>query len=380
MSDSYLTIPDAQNGSSIELQTKPGKNKFSLITTGGVNKILLDGKSINYSATPKDNVINFTMDTPEIPAPEINYGQIRFKEDDAIENNSDFKNISYIDGVYPTLDSLDEYQNGYFIYKGKFELKDKQLLKASYYSNDWHSIYIDGKLVQDLTGNTFNDFSEINLSKGTHDIKIIYENKGRPNFGFMEEKKGIKSLTVLAPKQYQQLTDWKYLVQMNEQPESNPSETHAGYNDSNWMNFEPSYNAHETRNDKQVGSWYRKKIDLTSEEAGNDPRLIFEGISRSTTIYANGKQVFKYKHNGWDGPFEISVKGAVKSGNNLIAVYVENEKGRGGIIGPIEFEYGKAAPLKLNQFTYHASSNGKLNGWQKPDYDDSEWRCAKKIR
>ena len=378
LSDSYLTLADDEKSNNIELQTKPGKNKFSLITTGGVNKILLDGKSIDYSTTPKDNVINFTMDTPDIPSPEITYGPIRFRDDAAAENNSDFKTISYIDGSYPTLDSLDEYQNGYFIYKGKFEIKGKQLLKASYYSNDWHSIYIDGKLVKDLTGNTFNDFSEINLSKGTHDIKIIYENKGRPNFGFMEEKKGIKSLNILAPKQYQPLTDWKFLVQMNEQPGPNPSETDTGYNDSNWMNFEPSYNAHETHNDKQVGSWYRKIIDLTSEEADNNPRLIFEGISRSATIYVNGKQVNKFKHKGWEGPFDVPLNGVVKSGNNLIAVYVENEKGRGGFVGPIEFEFGNEIPLNLSQFTYHASSNGQLAGWQKTDFNDSDWSVAQK--
>ena len=65
LSDSYLTIPDAQNGNNIELQTKPGQNKFSLVTTGDVHQILLDGKSINYTRTPTDDVINFTMNTPD---------------------------------------------------------------------------------------------------------------------------------------------------------------------------------------------------------------------------------------------------------------------------------------------------------------------------
>ena len=66
----------------------------------------------------------------------------------------------------------------------------------------------------------------------------------------------------------------------------------------------------------------------------------------------------------------------VKSGNNLIALYVENEKGRGGIVGPIEFEYGNEVPLNLSQFAYHASSNGELAGWQEADYDDSNWSIA----
>ncbi len=379
LSDSYLTIPDAQNGSTIELQTKPGGNKFSFLTTGDVRQIFLDGESINYTKAPTGKIINFTIDTPELPALEVKYGQIRFKDDDEAEKKSNFKTLLYDGSVYPSLDSLEDYQNGYFIYKGKFEIDGKKVLKASYYSNDWHSIYIDGNQVKDLTGNTFNDYSEMNLSKGKHDIKIIFENKGRPNTGFMEEKKGIKSFNLLTAKQFQILKDWKFSVKQDEQPGSNPSEANSSYNDSDWMNFEVNYNSHETHNDKQVGSWYREIINLTSNEAEDNPRLIFQGISRSATIYVNGKQVYKFSHHGWDGPFEVSLNGSMKSGSNLIALYVENPKGRGGIVGPIEFEYGNEVPLKLDQFTYHASLNGELSGWQKADFDDSDWGVVKNL-
>ncbi len=378
LSDSYLTIPDTQNGNNIELQTRPGRNKFSLVTTGDVHKILLDGKSITYTKTPADNVINFTMDTPEFSAPEVKYGQIRFKDDDEAEKGSDFKTISYDSGIYPSLDSLGDFKNGYFIYKGRFEIDGKKVLKASYYSNDWHSIYINGKPVKDLTGNTFNDYSEIKLLNSKHDIKIIFENKGRPNTGFMEEQKGIKTLSVLSSKQYRTLKKWKFSAQLAEQPGSNPTEADTGYNDSDWMNFEASNNIHEIPNGEQVGSWYRKVINLTSKEADDNPRLIFEGISRSAVIFVNGKQIYKFKHHGWDGPFDVSLKGVVKSGKNLIALYIENRKGRGGIVGPIEFEYGNEEPLKLVQFSYHASLNGELAGWEKPDYNDSDWSAVKK--
>jgi hypothetical protein len=377
-SDSYLTIPDAQNGSTIEIQTKPGQNKFSLLTTGDVHQILLDGKSINYTKTPTDNVINFTMDTPEFSAPEVKYGQIRFKLDDEAEKNSDFKTVSYDSDIYPSLDSLGDYQNGFFIYKGRFEIDGKKVLKASYYSNDWHSIYINEKPVKDLTGNTFNDYSKVNLSNSVHDIKIIFENKGRTNSGFMEEKKGIKSLSVLSSKQYRTLKEWKFSVQLAEQPGSNPAEADTGYNDSEWMNFEAGNSVQETPNDDQVGSWYRKIINLTSKEVDDNPRMIFEGISRSAVIFVNGKQVYEFRHHGWNGPFDVSLNGVVKSGRNLIALYIENGKGRGGIVGPIEFEYGNEVPLKLAQFTYHASLNGELSGWQKPEYNDSEWSVEQK--
>ena len=378
LSDSYLTIPDAQNGNNIELQTKPGRNKFSLITTGDVRQILVDGKSINYSKTPRNNVINFTINTPDFSVPEVKYGQIRYKLDDEAEKNSDFKTIPYNGNIYPSLDSLGDYQNGYFVYKGKFEIDGKKVLKASYYSNDWHSIYIDGNLVKDLTGNTFNDYSEMNLSNDVHDLKIIFENKGRSNIGFMEEKKGIKSLSLMSPEQFRTLKEWKFSAQLTNEPDSNPAEADTGFNDSEWMNFEASNNLQEIPNSVQVGSWYRKIINLTSEEADDNPRLIFEGISRSAVVFVNGKQVYKFSHHGWDGPFDVSLKGVVKSGKNLIALYIENRRGRGGITGPIEFEYGNEASLNPVQFTYHASLNGELAGWQKSDYNDSDWNVVQK--
>ena len=61
LSDSYLTIPDDQNGNNIILQTKPGQNKFSLVTNEDVHQILFDGKPVDYTKTPKDNLINFIV-------------------------------------------------------------------------------------------------------------------------------------------------------------------------------------------------------------------------------------------------------------------------------------------------------------------------------
>ncbi|MEJ2614290.1 MAG: beta galactosidase jelly roll domain-containing protein, partial [Ignavibacteriaceae bacterium] len=334
---------------------------------------------INYTKTPANNVINFTMNTPDFSTPEVKYGQIRLKDDVEAEKNSDFNTLSYDGSVYPSLDSLGDYQNGYFVYKGRFEIDGKKVLKASYYSNDWHSIYVDGNPVKTLTGNTFNDYSEMNLSKGVHDIKIIYENKGRPNTGFMEEKKGIKSINLIFPKQLRTLKEWKFSVQLAKQPGSNPAEADTGYNDSEWMKVEVNNNIHEISNNEQVGSWYRKIINLTFKEAEDNPRLIFEGISRSASIFVNGKQVYKFRHHGWDGPFNVSLKGIVKSGGNLIVLHIENARGRGGIVGPIEFEYGNEIPLKLEHFVYHESLNGKLSGWEKPDYDDSGWSIVQNL-
>jgi hypothetical protein len=131
-------------------------------------------------------------------------------------------------------------------------------------------------------------------------------------------------------------------------------------------------------NSKQIGSWYRKEVAWTEAEAQNDPRLIFEGMSRSAFIYVNGKMIYNFRHHGWDAPFTVPISGIAKTGKNIIALYVENREGKGGIMRPIMFESGKEEPLKITRLTYHGSLNGELAGWQKPNYKDTGWKTIQK--
>ncbi len=274
LSDSYLTIPNTQEGKPIQLQTRPGADNFSLVITGGVSRILLDGKSIKYGNTPGQNIFRFTLNTPDLPRHEVEYGQIRYKNDDDAEENSYFKSVpNGEDGNYLSLDSLGSHLNGYSVYEGKFDLESSRMLKVDYYADDWHSISIDGKSVKGLTGNSFEDYSMVRLSKGIHNIKIVYENEGRPNSGFMEEKKGLKYIHVLSPEQMRTLKKWKYRKQQTIPPGNTPPEAGTDYNDSGWTSVEIGNGSAGSQDNKQAGTWYRKTINLTSEEAGNNPRF-----------------------------------------------------------------------------------------------------------
>ena len=378
LSDSYLTIPDTRDGNLIKLQTRPGKDNFSLIVTGGVSQITLDGKPVKYTNSQSQDIINFSLNTPDFSKPEVKFGQVRYKNDADAENSSFFKPVPYKDGICLSLDSLGNYRDGYSVYKGKFELSGSSILKVGYYTNDWHSVYIDGKPVKGLTGNSFQDRAAVKLSNDIHDIKIFYENEGRPNTGYMEEGKGLKFIHVMSPEQIRTLQDWKYNIQETEPSNAAPAEAGINFNDSGWKSVEIGGREVERTNDKQVGSWYRKIINLTADEASDNPRLIFEGISRSAVIYVNGNPVFNFRHHGWDAPFNVSLNGAVKAGKNLVVLYVMNFRGRGGIVGPVEFEYGKEEPLKFSQLTFHPSLNGEIAGWQKTDYNDSGWKTLSK--
>lgn len=378
LSDSYLASPIKNNGDSnnvIDLQTRPGEDKLSFLLTGGTEHINLNGKPVAFSKISDHKMVQFKIKTPAFSTPKIGFGKIHYRKDRTAEGDTNFKTMPLPNnGIYPSLDSLGEYQNGYYIYQGNVDLADKHMLKVGYYEDDWHSVFIDGKPVKGLTGNNFQDWADVNLSKGMHEIKIIYENEGRPNTGFLEEKKGIKYIHILEPGHLQTLTKWKYYIQKSVEPEANPVEATLNYNDSGWMNVSVGNGLNERVNKEQVGTWYRKTIDLSSEEANSNPKLIFGGISRSTIVYINGKYVYNYRHHGLDMPFDVSLNGLVKAGRNFLAIYVENREGKGGIVKPIVFEHGTEKPLKLLQFDYHNSLNGKIAGWQKPEYQDNDWK------
>ena len=382
LSDSYLATSIKTHGDSgniINLQTRPGEDKFSLLITGGTKQISLNGQPVVYTKTSDHKMIQFKLNTPAFQKPKITFGKIHYRMDRTAGGYSNFKSVPMSNnGIYPSLDSLGNYQNGYSIYQGKIELNGEHILKVGYYTDDWHSVFIDGNPVKGLTGNNFLDWANVNLLKGTHSIKIIYENEGRPNTGFMEEEKGLKFIHVLSPKQKQTLENWKYFIQKKNLSETNPQEADTSYNDSKWISVSVGNEAGNQVNKEQVGSWYRRTINLTGEEAHNDPRLIFGGISRSAIIYVNGKSIYNFRHHGWDMPFTFSLNGIVKTGKNILAIYVENREGRGGIVKPIVFEYGNEKPLRLFQFGYHAFLNGELAGWQKPSYRDANWKTVQK--
>jgi hypothetical protein len=113
------------------------------------------------------------------------------------------------------------------------------------------------------------------------------------------------------------------------------------------------------------------------QEASDRPRLRFEGISRSASIYVNGKLAHKFRHHGWDEPFTVSIDSFARVGSNIVAIYLENPGGKGGIVAPIAFEYGKEEPLILTDLVYHAQLDGALEGWEKPEYDDSAWAVVR---
>jgi hypothetical protein len=191
----------------------------------------------------------------------------------------------------------------------------------------------------------------------------------------MEQAKGFRYAHLLSQGQIRWMNPWRHFATQSA-PSDTPQQAGVNFDDSGWKSVMIGDKSVETPNGQQVGSWHRTAITLTMQEASDRPRLRVEGISRSALIYVNGKLAHNYRHHGWDEPFTVSLDSLARAGSNIVAIYLENPGGKGGIVAPIAFEYGKEEPLMLIDFAYHAQLDGALARWEKPEFDDSAWEVA----
>ncbi|MEG2573754.1 MAG: beta-galactosidase, partial [Bacteroides sp.] len=69
--------------------------------------------------------------------------------------------------------------------------------------------------------------------------------------------------------------------------------------------------------------WYRKSLNLKAKELSKKIFLEFDGVFQEAEIFVNNQLVGKHE-GGYTG-FSVDISSAVKRGNNLIAVRVNNE-------------------------------------------------------
>jgi beta-galactosidase/beta-glucuronidase len=63
--------------------------------------------------------------------------------------------------------------------------------------------------------------------------------------------------------------------------------------------------------------------------------MAFGGVDRDAWVYVNGQLVGE--HHKWNQPFNIDItKTVVRHGSNVVAIYVYDGMGMGGIYGDID--------------------------------------------
>lgn len=375
MSDSYLAIGKGTTGkiTDISLETRPGNNSFSLLGATDVASVSIDGRHVRTYRQGRPPLTKFSLTTPAFKLPDIQIMDVRAKADAEASVQPSWDTIAASGDTVVPLDELGDYASGYTVYRGTFSTPTAGLLRIDYYFGDWHSVTIDGNPVAGLTGNGDEDVSRTPIPAGKHQIKIIYENQGWPNGGNMEEHKGIKSISFSSAGAIDKLDAWKHAPDPSPTPGANPEQAADSFDDSGWMTVNVG-NGNQTFIQQNQGWWFRTNINLSAEAIKEHATLTFGAVDDNALVYVNGK--FVIDHKGYDTPFKIPLADLGKPGDNVIAVYVENMGGGGGIWRPVVFKWGTFSPVEAS-LEFHHSLDGYLTGWQDNDFDDTGWKSVK---
>ncbi len=376
VSDSYLTMNRGVAGKNIniDLQTHPGKNSLSLLDADKVASISIDGKPVKTSVERRTGLMTFSMSTPSMKLKDISIKDLRVKGDGEAPVPAAWKDVPAEGDSLVPLEVLGDYTGGYTVYSGEFTTEKNGLLKIDYYDNDWHEIVVDGKHVPGLTGNGEEDISGSQVQAGKHIIEIVYENEGWPNGGFMEQHKGLKSISFATEGQIEPIDSWKHSPAAVSYPTAEPPEASTSFDDAHWAKTTVGH-GNQAFIRQNEGWWFRTHLDLSDAAIREKATLTFKAIDDNALVYVNGK--LAADHRGYDTPITIPLSQFGKAGDNVVAVYVQNQGGGGGIWMPVVFKWGNSVPVAAG-LKFHHSLAGAIANWQSRTFDDSRWKAAKR--
>ena len=165
------------------------------------------------------------------------------------------------------------------------------------------------------------------------------------------------------------LDAWKYALTPSPYPAENPAEASLSFHDTKWKVVLVGITKQDFIRENE-GWWFRKKITLTDAMIKENPGILFKAVDDNALVYVNGR--LAGKHDGYDRHFEFSIGGLAKPGENVIAVYVQNIGGPGGIYRPVVLRWGRAQAVDAD-LKFHHSLNGEIAQWQDKYFDDSTW-------
>lgn len=374
VSDSYLTLDEGSKGNSIsmELQTRPGQDSFSLAGSGPVASVYLDGKPAKTTFEKGTGLTQFSFITSPFKTPHIRIKNVRASANTSATANPHWKQLKAAGDSLAPLETQGDYASGYTVYSGHFSTPKSGDLRVDYYFNDWHSVFVDGKPVPGLTGIGRQDISQNPVQPGKHSIKIIYENQGWPNFQYMEQRKGLKSVSLTTSGTSKALDTWKYSPAKRLTRRSVPPEVKPDYNDTKWAVTTVGHGRQQFAKPNQDW-WFRTHLDLSEEAASHNPMITFKGVDNGAAIFVNGK--FAAFHQGSNSAFTVDLARFARKGENVIVVYVRNQNGEGGISKPAVFRWGISVPLNI-ELRFHHSLSGKLSHWQTSGFNDAGWKTV----
>ena len=127
---------------------------------------------------------------------------------------------------------------------------------------------------------------------------------------------------------------WKFRLREGEHPQQPRTYAAPDYDDSAWDEIDIGQ-AWEDQDydDYDEGAWYRARFEVEAEE-GRPVLMAFGGVDKDAYVYLNGQWIGE--HHLWNHPFILDISDhVVRDGENVVALYVYDGLGMGGIYGLI---------------------------------------------
>ncbi len=293
ISDSYLTTENGNRGNNVklDLQTRPGNDSFSVLGPTSVSSISIDGRKVKAMASPV-GVQTFSLSTQGFDLPSVEIKDLKMESGMEAHPEISWEDAPTSgDSVVP-LDIDGDCQSGYTVYSGEIKLKQKSKLQCDFYFDDWHSVLVDGKVLPGLTGSSKENLSTEELSGGNHQIEILYENESWPNFGFMEQHKGLKSISCSVAGEASRLgLSLKYHYAL---PGQLAGWQKKSFDDSGWQ---PVRQFGKSRSVDGI-SWYRGEFKVPTKPGWVIPWRLHMESTGSAQIWINGRLLGRYSSRG----------------------------------------------------------------------------------
>ena len=124
--------------------------------------------------------------------------------------------------------------------------------------------------------------------------------------------------------------------------------TLPGFNDSNWKSIKaPSVWENQGYIDLDAVGWYRKAFTLTKEQASSELQLSLAKIDDEDICWLNGVEVGKTMDYNTERKYIVPAS-ALKEGENVIAIRVNDTGGGGGIYGNEEDLFALTGKTKIS--------------------------------
>ncbi|MCA1596300.1 MAG: beta-galactosidase [Chloroflexi bacterium] len=302
LSDSYFIKQSALSSSSLNLEVRalPGDDPFTLVSPRPVRRVQVDGARLPFHSESVAGVTRFTLSTPALPFAPVVIDGGRARADLEAPARPFIAVGTTADGSLKSLDQMGQYDDGYSVYSGTVSVPESGRLQMRFYDSDWHSVYLDGRLVPSLTGSSTAATSpaEASAIPGTHRLRVVYENEGRPNIGFMEQEKGIR-LVRPAPTDGTALREWKMAPDAAARGTRRAPQAQTAFNDESWDAVTVGNGPQSYFHNRAVSAWFRTHLQVT--QAAIDQKnleLDFDGVDDNATVFVNGR--FAVMHRGWD--------------------------------------------------------------------------------